>query len=116
MSKVVTSPVTHWLGTVVLAHPLNYRQYNAWKDALENATADSSETLKFVDLLNDSVRFEKLIPGLCAVVETSNLAGLPLLTPETFPATPRQQAMDLALWLLNETLDVVTEAETVPNG
>ena len=109
MSKVITSPVKRWPGTVTLSDPLSYPQVFAFQNAL-----DISKELgggASVDQFHYA-----LLPGCCKCVEKWDLVGLPdVLTPDTFPATPRKSAAELVSWLIGEIVLLYQEAEEIPN-
>jgi hypothetical protein len=104
MSKIITSPIKRWPGTVTLADPLTFPQYIRLKDALQEAEAQK----------NDGDRYTSaVLLGVCACVEEWELAGLGQLTPETFPATPRVSAGNLFNWLMSEIVALLTGGEEV---
>ena len=108
MSKVITSPVKRFSGTVVLSDPLTYPQTFAFEDALAAARALGDDV--------DAKRiYYELLPGILACVEEWNLEGVPAHpTRDTFPSSPTRSAMQLASWLLGEITRLNDEAENVP--
>jgi hypothetical protein len=56
-----------------------------------------------------------LLPGICACVEKWELEGLGELTPDTFPATPRRQSIELINWLIGEITAIYTGEEEKAN-
>ena len=109
MSKVITSPVRKWPGTVTLADPLTFPQFMAWRKAMTNAK-------ELMDEKDVSPMDEAVLPGICACVEEWHLNGQTQYTPETFPATPRRASNKLVAWLVDEISSLVTEAEEIPNA
>ena len=109
MSKLITSPVKRWPGSVTLADPLSFPQVFAFEDALAEAT-------KLGEDITVERQYYALLPGVCACVEQWNLDGLGRLTAETFPATPRKSATQLLSWLMEEVSGLFREAEEIPNG
>lgn len=110
MSRVVTSPVPHFSGTVTLQDPLYFPQDMAVQAALDAAK----------ELPEGSTRLEynhALMPGVFACVEKWELQNvLPSPTPDTFPTSPRVSAMKLFAWLLGEVMKLYQEAEEIPNA
>ena len=106
MPKTITSPVEKYPGSVTLADPLNYPQYLAWKAAI-NSARDCGDDV--------DARLMKLLPGICVCVSEWKLEGLGQLAPDTFPATPRMAAMELAGWLVREITSIVTGTDGLPN-
>ena len=115
MSRVITSPVKRWPGTVTLADPLTFPQYIAWMDAVEAAQGDK-ETLTVSDAAFLPRVTAAILPGICACIEAHDLKGLPpILVVETFPATPRIASGRLIAWLIGEINLLMQEAEDLPN-
>lgn len=109
MSKIITSPVKKWPGTVVLSDPLTFPQLFAFEDAI-NAVREGAE-----GMTNDKAD-GLLLPGILACVEEFQLTGFPAHpTFETFPSTPRIASNRLIAWLAKEITALYQEAETVPN-
>lgn len=98
MSKIITSPVKRWAGTVTLADPLTFPQYQAWQTAARAAglvLQNENATPSMMD--------ERLVPGVLACVERWELQGFPApVTVENFPATPRKASAQLVAWLVRE--------------
>lgn len=104
MSKIITSPVKRFPGSVTLAYPIPFPAYLAWKDAINKASA----------VTDNDTRSYIILPGVCACVEAWNIKGLANVTPDTFPAAPRVAADRLLGWLISEIVAVVTEADEAP--
>lgn len=109
MSKVITSPVKKWPGTVTLADPLSFPQYLAWRDALRAARDYLTEA---GDAAQQDEYDLRLLPGIVGCVEKW---GLTDFNPNPFPATPRIASAKLIVWLVNEMAAIVNEADDVPN-
>jgi len=108
MSKIITSPVPKFAGTVTLSDPLTYPQVIAYERAVA-AVRESATTL--------AEMHQAMLPGLFACVEAWNLAGLPdPVTPENFPATPRVASTKLVSWLVSEVAGLYGESEEIPNA
>lgn len=106
MSKIITSSLKRWPGTVVLQDPILWPAYMALRNGIDQAAKAEDE--------DEKVRLT--LPGMCACVEEWHLDGLGQLTPETFPASPRLSAFKLFTWILGAEIEVLTEAEEVPNA
>lgn len=104
MSRTVISPVKRWPGSVVLADPLTFPQFIAWKDAILSAPERAADYARYN---------AALLPGICACVEKWALAGLGQPTAETFPATPPGDVDHLLGWLTHEINKIVTGADEV---
>jgi hypothetical protein len=108
LSKVITSPVKRFSGTVVLSDPLTYPQVFAWEDTLEDSRTE--EATKDVRR-----QIYSLLPGILACVEEWHLKGVPEHpTRDTFPATPNDPATELATWLVHSISELYEEADNVP--
>lgn len=124
MSRTVQSPVKRFPGEVQLPDYLDFPTYARWREAMQAAQAflnDKREAAKAAGqerFSYDQREYNRLaLPGICAVVEKWNLAGLKTpVTPDTFPVTPSQSANALAEWLIREISSLFDEAEdTDPN-
>lgn len=111
MSKVITSPVRKWPGTVTLAEPMTFPQYIAWRDAMKQAQAYLTEK---GEAAMQAEYDQILLAGLRPCVEAWGLnSGF---TPEPFPATPRAASSKLIAWLIRETSAIANAADdTDPN-
>lgn len=113
MSKVIQSPVARWPGSATISDPLTFPQVFIIEDALaavEQLRADGKATS--MARINYA-----LLPAVLGCVEQLDLKGLPeRLSPETFPATPRQPSAELAAWLLREVMALFSDANEVPLG
>lgn len=108
MSKVITSPVDKWPGTVTLHDPLTFPQVLAFQDALDEARALGGEAS--VSKVNYT-----LLPGIFQCVETWELDGIgENPTPDTFPASPALSSAKLISWLIEEVTALFQEANEVP--
>ena len=111
MSKVITSPVKKYSGTVTLAYPLTYPQYAAWRKAIDNLP----DGVKWGEVVTDDALVLAMLPGVCACVETWGLAGMgDHVTPDTFPATPRLASARLLIWLIGEINQIIAEEDDSP--
>lgn len=116
MPKTLSSPVSLWPGTVVLPDWLTYLQYCAWDDALAECLETAPDST-FGQIASDPQLMRHMEPALFAVVSVWEIPAL-----ETFvgrrqlPATPRAEAAQFALWLIDEVYQLVRGAALVPNG
>lgn len=111
MGKVIPSPVKRWPGTVTLCDPLTFPQLIAFQNALgaAKAAADRGATQAEIDAA--------YLPGLLGCVEKWDLAGFPdAVTPATFPSTPMRASAVLVRTLVGAVVELITEADDVPNG
>ena len=108
MSKVITSPVKRFSGTVVLSDPLTYPQVFAFQDTLE-AIEELGKDAHYL-----RVQYAAL-PGILKCVEEWHLENVPEHPQiESFPASPRNSAARLLSWLFREITALNDEAENVP--
>ena len=107
MSKIITSPVSRFQGTVKLADPLTFPQSFAFEDAISAAEVLGEASQSRINYA--------LLPGILACVEEWHLDGVNgTTTIENFPATPRRASAELVAWLVREIIALYQEAETVP--
>lgn len=106
MSRQIVSPVKRLPGNVLLCDPLTFPQYRAFVEALDKA--QKSELQSDYDA--------SILPGIIACVERWEVSGFPeVVTPETFPATPRKASNQIITWLVREITKLIVEADEVPN-
>jgi len=109
MSKIITSPVKKYPGTVTLADPLTFPQAIAFEgmlDAVKTLNGDATQTK-----VN-----QVCLPGILACVEDwklDNFPDAPAL--DNWPATPRVASATLVDWLISEITGLYGEAEPDPN-
>jgi hypothetical protein len=115
MSKVITSPVKRWPGTVTLFDPFPFPVYNAWMDAI-GAAQKIREGLTILDTAVEPQLTGAIIPGIIACVESWNLSGLGNVTAATFPATPRQASIRLVAWLISEIVLIINAEDADPKN
>lgn len=109
MSKLIVSPVKKWPGTVTLSDPLTLPQSWGFADAITAARE-----------LGEAAQLSRynfaLLTGVCGCVEKWELQGLPAaITPDNFPATPRNAAAQLCAWLVGEVVQLYQD-EDIPNA
>jgi hypothetical protein len=131
MSKILTSPVKRWPGTITIPDFLTFDQAMAWEEALSNGkkllpeiefeykddgSIDTSklteEHLKFFGMTHSLKYANEALPGIKACVLEWNLKDF---DPENFPATPRQSRVDLIGWIISEITKLYKEENEVPN-
>jgi hypothetical protein len=106
MSKVISSPVKKWPGSVTLQDPMLFPAYMKFKNGLDDAA-----------IVEDAAKKTQIIlPGLCACVEKWELAGLGELTADSFPASPMKASAELFAWLMGEVMALLVEADDIPNA
>lgn len=107
MSKVITSPVKRFPGTVTLSDPFTLEQAIAWELAQIAANDLTVEVerpggKKGFDLRKGAVegqRIQAYIPAFRVVVEAWNLENF---SPDPWTATPIGDMYRLTSWLLDE--------------
>ena len=115
MSKLITSPVDKFPGTVTLSDPLTFPQFLAVQDAVLGIQALRDEP-DGKTLTQERINFMYL-PGLVGCVEEWRLENFPeVVTEDTFPVTPGAASNELIVWLLSEIISLYNKAEEVPNG
>lgn len=111
MSKVLTSPVKRWPGTITVPDYLSYPQVMAFRRAVaeaENIKNDKAEVTAYN---------YALLPGLCACVNKWDIVGLPeQVTAEIFPCSPVGASVRLLTWVMGAVTDLLKEAEEIPNS
>ena len=110
MSKVITSPVKKWPGSVTLSDPLTVPQAMAFEESLALARAEENQEITRAKIAG------LLLPGICACVEKWELEGLGIVTPENYPATPKLASALLLAWLMKEITELFNEADEIPNA
>ena len=94
--KTITSPVKEFPGTVKLPDRLTMPQALEFERSIsdaQNLIEDNASQTEF-----DSV----MVGVICNCVQEWALDNLDQLSPETFPATPRQASAELVSWLYGE--------------
>ena len=107
MPKTVVCPITRWPGSVMFSDPMTMPQALAWEHAVQAAVA-----------LQDKTRTEfqaALLPGICTCIEKWELEGLTNITPETFPASPREESAQLIAWLSDQIAAIYAGSGEVPD-
>lgn len=114
MSKVLTSPIPAFEGTIQLPARLTILQCSEIDKAFGNPN----------DLLSDnkservwySVSDMRVIPALLACVEKWNIKDFPEnLSLENFPATPRAESHKFISWVWSELKDIYFGERNIPN-
>ena len=119
MSKVITSPVKRFPGTVTIPNPPNFAQWMAWIAARQNAllekakeTSEDAPGMTYLELGFEDAYTVATLPGVLAVVEQWNIEGVPEAPSiATFPAAPRRSVGALVVWLAREIDAVMFEDE-----
>jgi len=108
MSKVLTSPVKKWPGTITIPDYLNIEQAMIFEAAINEI--DDKKNVG-IDLAITS----KLVPGICICVEKWELKGLENISKDNYPATPKLASAELTAWLVREITKLYQEANEIPN-
>jgi hypothetical protein len=121
MPVSIPSPSKRWPGTIVVAEPLTFPQYIAWRAALRQAR-EVQTTFTVNDAAATPELTDALLPGVCACVEAWNLGGdfrdgRPVVTAANFPSTPRQAVYRILLAVIAEINRIVeAEDDDLPKG
>ena len=116
MSKVVTSTITGFTGTLTLKDQIGYPDLIAWQDSNDDAQefvgGDLPDQPGMV-AIKDVYRYRLArLPGLIRFVEGHTLSNVPTpLTVESFPATPLLPAALLFAWLRDEVSQIISGVE-----
>jgi hypothetical protein len=111
VSKVITSPVKRWPGTVTLKTTLTLPEAEAINETRE-VFRSWAEGAKVTFFSLDKPR----IPSIIACVEKWELADFPETpTLSNFPMSPEQSRHKLIEWIWNEIKSVYDEEEEIPN-
>jgi hypothetical protein len=109
VSRVITSPIKRFPGTVILSDPLTFPQTFEFEDSLRSVN-DIRES-------GDITRLRyALLPGVLACIEEWHLnSGFPERPAlDNFPSTPRQSVAQLIDWLVEEISALYRESDDVP--
>ena len=107
MPKLLTSPSAHFHGTITISSPLTFPQFLQWQEALEEAGKHE----------NPYRRIYALMPAIIATVEKWDVTGIPSgVSPETFPATPAADMMELCGFIITEIMKEVRGLQDLPNA
>jgi hypothetical protein len=106
MSKIITSEIKKFPGTVTLSDPISYPQYERWSKAWESQLELSKEERE--TLTNEKVMWAEIMP----MVEKWELENF---DPNKPPAAPRVPVIELLIWLVTEVGKIINEG-TDPNA
>lgn len=113
MSKVITSTIKRWAGSVTLADPFTLPQADAINEArhaLWEIGKDQERLVSFWDM--DKPR----ISAIVACVQKWELAGFPeSVSADTFPISPEPARHKLITLLWDAIVKIYDEEEEVPN-
>lgn len=112
MSKTILSPVGKFSGRVVLSDPLTMPQVMAFEDGMQEARVmDEGKGVL------TARRLHTILSAVIPCVEKWELAGLPeVVTPDTFPGTPKMAVAKLIAWIVEEITKLYNEADEIPNA
>lgn len=108
MSKVITSPIPRWAGTVTLADPLTLPQAEAFQDSFE-LPEDNGKPQKYL-LELDKLR----VPCILACVEKWDLENFALID-GSLPFSPRLDSHKLIAWIHGEIRSIYLGELDIPN-
>lgn len=95
MSKIITSPVKEFPGTVTLSDPLTFPQAIAFENSRYAVRELERKTMLTINYA--------MVPGILACVEKWDIRGLENPPQaETFPSTPGNPVAELLAWLIAE--------------
>lgn len=125
MSKVLTSPVKRWPGTITIPDFLTIDQAIKWEEAVKRADSILPEcepfkkgeklTDKQVDNISAKTSAKwvgMILPGILACVESWNIG----IDPNNFPATPPISRIKLISWIMSEISKLYEEENEIPNA
>jgi hypothetical protein len=110
MSKVITSPIERFAGTVTIADPITLPQAQAIERGLvmPEQSADGRVWLSVFD--------GNQLPAIFACVEKWELTNIPdNVTADNFPASPRVASHKLIDWIFSEIRNVYLGELEIPN-
>lgn len=108
MSKVISSPIGLWPGTVTIADVLTLPQVELIQEGME-LPEGVGERVYF------SVLDKQAIPAILACVEKWNLGNFPEApTLDNWPFSPRKQSHELIAFLFGEILKVYNGEQDAP--
>ena len=111
MSKVITSPVKLWPGTVTLPDWLSLQQEAAWEEVIEGL--EGEQVLGLAAKAKSALLF---VPVITGIVQSWELGGGFPCPPtlDTWPATPKISSALLLAWLIGEISAMHNEAVSIP--
>lgn len=110
MSKVITSQIKRYQGSVTIADPLTLPQAQLIEAGMRPTEGEEGERIWL------STIDEKKLPAVLACVEKWELTNIPEgVTLQTFPASPRSASHKLIDWIFNEIFAVYIGESEVPN-
>ena len=109
MSKIITSPISRWAGTVTLADPLTLPQAQAIEKAMDQKIEEGEKRL--IITLIDEYRQ----PAILTCVEKWDLQNFTLTANGTLPASPRGDSHKLCEWIFSELAEIYFGEALIPN-
>lgn len=103
MSKIITSPVSVWQGTVTLKKPIPLPDVQVLERARLDIGKLDRENIVRADL--DAL----MVKGIRACVEKWELDGG--FVPDPFPGTPKMPSIELISWLWSEIWQIYNGEE-----
>lgn len=108
MSKVITSPIKRWTGTVTIADPLTIPQAQLIEAGMKQPEAQEADNGRVWLSVIDAMK----LPAVLGCVEKWELENF---TSDPFPASPRADSHKLIDFIFSEILQVYFGEAIVPN-
>jgi len=110
MSKVITSPIERFKGTVTISDLLTFPQAHLIEAGMKHVKGEDGRVW-FSDMDDNQ------LPAIFACVEKWEIPNLPEnLTIKNFPASPRLPTHDFIEWLYGEIKKVYFGEAEIPNA
>ena len=109
MSRIITSPVQEFPGTVTISEPVLYPQYLQYRRLMVESDQAHTDG-RFVD--QEIAAWGALV----ACIETFDVPGFESNDPTQFPASPRRAVIDLLQFIVGEVRKVIVGEEHIPNA
>lgn len=113
MSRTITSESKRWAGTFTVPDYLTNPQLIAWREALKSASNYLQEDGESYQITDVQRYYHAMLTGCCPIVTSWQLSGLDaIITAETFPATPIEDALVLARQVVNAVTQIINGIES----
>lgn len=108
VSKIITSPIERWAGTVTISDPLTLPQAQAIEAGMTTPKASEDDGRIWLTTID-----ELKLPAVKLCVEEWKLENF---TADPFPASPRIDSHKLIDWIFGELLTIYFGEALVPNA
>ena len=116
MSKVITSKIKRWAGTVTIADPLTLPQVELIEAAFDATLKIQKDTEADDNKIVFLTAYDKpRIPAILACVEKWELENFALMPDGGIPMSPRRDSYRLIEWLFSEIRAVYLGELEIPN-